>query len=65
MSTHVATSGPRPLPFYPTAEDPRTRRSGIRVTVFHEQIGSEDAHRDHEQGWLGCLDGLDRYATSW
>ncbi len=32
------------------------------VVVLHERIASDDARRGHEQGWTGCLDGLEAYA---
>ena len=32
------------------------------VTVTHERIASEAVREMHEQGWLGCLGGLARYA---
>ena len=31
---------------------------GTEVTITHERIGSQQAQRSHEAGWLGCLDGL-------
>jgi uncharacterized protein YndB with AHSA1/START domain len=29
------------------------------VLVVHERIGTSAARDQHEQGWLGCLDGLE------
>jgi len=34
------------------------------VIVEHERIADESARRGHEAGWVGCLEGLDRYATA-
>ncbi len=31
------------------------------VIVVHEQIPNEAVRQSHEQGWGGCLDGLERY----
>jgi uncharacterized protein YndB with AHSA1/START domain len=31
---------------------------GTRVSITHERIASVAARDEHEQGWLGCLDGL-------
>lgn len=36
-----------------------TRAGGTEVIVVHERVESEDVRREHENGWLGCLDGLD------
>jgi uncharacterized protein YndB with AHSA1/START domain len=34
------------------------------VVVIHERIASRAARDQHEQGWLGCLDGLEaNFAT--
>jgi uncharacterized protein YndB with AHSA1/START domain len=30
------------------------------VIIVHERIESEEVRADHEQGWNGCLDGLQR-----
>lgn len=30
------------------------------VIVVHERIESEEVRVDHEKGWIGCLDGLER-----
>ncbi|HEY1690810.1 MAG TPA: SRPBCC domain-containing protein [Polyangiaceae bacterium] len=32
------------------------------VIVVHEEIPSEGVRDSHEQGWNGCLDGLERHA---
>jgi uncharacterized protein YndB with AHSA1/START domain len=40
------------------------RGESTEVTVTHERIGSPATRNLHEQGWLGCLDGLARYAAS-
>jgi uncharacterized protein YndB with AHSA1/START domain len=32
------------------------------VVVTHERIPDEAARTSHERGWIGCLDGLARYA---
>jgi len=34
------------------------------VVIHHERIGSEAVRDDHEQGWRGCLDGLERWASA-
>jgi uncharacterized protein YndB with AHSA1/START domain len=34
------------------------------VIVIHEQIPSEPVRESHQGGWLGCLDGLERYFVS-
>ncbi len=33
------------------------------VVVHHQRIHTPAARDGHEQGWLGCLDGLVRWAT--
>lgn len=33
------------------------------VIVVHERISDDDARRSHEQGWEGCLAGLERYMS--
>jgi uncharacterized protein YndB with AHSA1/START domain len=40
------------------------RGVSTEVIVTHERIPDEAARTGHEQGWLGCLDGLARYAES-
>jgi uncharacterized protein YndB with AHSA1/START domain len=40
------------------------RGESTEVTVTHERIASPATRNLHEQGWLGCLDGLARYAAS-
>ncbi|MGH6980875.1 MAG: SRPBCC domain-containing protein, partial [Stellaceae bacterium] len=34
------------------------RGAATEVVVTHERIADEAARNTHEQGWLGCLDGL-------
>jgi len=34
------------------------------VVVLHERIPTEDARRQHEAGWHGCLGGLAEYVTA-
>jgi uncharacterized protein YndB with AHSA1/START domain len=34
------------------------------VVVVHDGIRDEATKRTHEQGWLGCLDGLEGYAVT-
>jgi uncharacterized protein YndB with AHSA1/START domain len=31
------------------------------VIVVHERIATEAVRRSHEGGWVGCLEGLERY----
>jgi uncharacterized protein YndB with AHSA1/START domain len=33
------------------------------VIVTHERIPTVEARNMHEQGWVGCLDGLSNYVT--
>ena len=33
---------------------------GTEVVIVHERIDSEPTRVDHEKGWNGCLDGLER-----
>lgn len=42
--------------------EPRGDRT--EVIVLHEQIPDDAVKKTHEQGWNGCLDGLERYAES-
>lgn len=35
---------------------------GTLLTVVHSRIASQVLRDSHRQGWIGCLDGLDRYA---
>ncbi len=37
------------------------RVDATEVIVIHEQIPSELVRKSHEQGWQGCLDGLERH----
>ena len=34
------------------------------VIVEHERIASEELRRDHETGWVGCLEGLAAFVES-
>jgi uncharacterized protein YndB with AHSA1/START domain len=36
--------------------------AATEVVVTHERIPDEAARTGHERGWIGCLDGLVRYA---
>jgi uncharacterized protein YndB with AHSA1/START domain len=38
------------------------RGGATEVIVVHEQIPDELLRDSHEAGWIGCLDGLERYA---
>jgi uncharacterized protein YndB with AHSA1/START domain len=40
------------------------RGESSEVTVTHERIANAATRNLHEQGWLGCLDGLAQYASS-
>jgi uncharacterized protein YndB with AHSA1/START domain len=35
--------------------------AGTEVVIVHEQIPNEAVRVTHEQGWNGCLDGLERW----
>jgi len=37
------------------------RADATEVIVVHERIATPAMRAGHEQGWLGCLDGLGRY----
>lgn len=37
------------------------RGEQTEVIIVHEQIGSEAVRTNHELGWQGCLDGLQRF----
>ena len=37
---------------------------GTEVIVVHERIADEATRDDHEKGWAGCLDGLERHFLS-
>jgi uncharacterized protein YndB with AHSA1/START domain len=39
------------------------RGANTEVTVTHERIPSVPVRDVHEQGWLGCLDGLAKYLS--
>ena len=34
------------------------------VIVVHERIANEATRKNHEQGWLGCLDGLNKFVET-
>ena len=34
------------------------------VIVTHERIASRELRQQHEEGWIGCLEGLARYSES-
>ena len=36
---------------------------GTEVVVHHEQIADPAVARSHEQGWLGCFDGLAEFVA--
>jgi uncharacterized protein YndB with AHSA1/START domain len=36
-----------------------TRDEGTEVVIVHERVDSEEVRKDHERGWIGCLDGLE------
>jgi len=36
--------------------------TSTEVVIHHERIESEERRDDHERGWQGCLDGLERWA---
>jgi uncharacterized protein YndB with AHSA1/START domain len=40
------------------------RGEATEVIVLHENVPSEAARRSHEQGWAGCLDGLETFAET-
>jgi glutathione S-transferase len=37
------------------------RGEGTEVIVVHEDIPTEPVRESHENGWRGCLDGLERH----
>jgi uncharacterized protein YndB with AHSA1/START domain len=37
------------------------RGEGTEVVVVHEDIPSEPVRESHDNGWRGCLDGLERH----
>jgi uncharacterized protein YndB with AHSA1/START domain len=41
-----------------------TRGESTEVIVVHERIADQATRAGHEQGWLGCLDGLVRFLES-
>jgi uncharacterized protein YndB with AHSA1/START domain len=40
------------------------RGEATEVIVIHEQIPDDRMRDSHEDGWNGCLDGLERYFTA-
>ncbi len=40
------------------------RDGATDVIVTHERVRDDAARRGHEQGWIGCLDGLAAYLRS-
>ena len=38
-----------------------TRDDATEVIIIHERIATAPMRDGHEQGWNGCLDGLERY----
>lgn len=44
--------------------DFEVRGAATEVIVTHERIADAAARAGHEHGWMGCLDGLARYAES-
>ena len=38
--------------------------TGARVTIVHDRIHSVATKDDHERGWIGCIDGLERWLLS-
>jgi uncharacterized protein YndB with AHSA1/START domain len=41
-----------------------TQGENTEVIVTHERIASEEVRDMHQQGWVGCLAGLERFAES-
>jgi uncharacterized protein YndB with AHSA1/START domain len=39
------------------------RGTATEVIIEHENIPDEETRKDHEKGWIGCLDGLERVFT--
>jgi uncharacterized protein YndB with AHSA1/START domain len=37
------------------------REGATEVTIVHERIPNGTSRDQHQQGWFGCLDGLERY----
>lgn len=37
---------------------------GTEVSVTHERVGSKALRDQHEQGWIGCLNGLERHLST-
>jgi uncharacterized protein YndB with AHSA1/START domain len=40
------------------------RDGATEVIVMHERIPDADRRKQHEQGWIGCLDGLAEYVAT-
>lgn len=38
----------------------RTSESGTELTLIHERFPNQEATEKHLQGWIGCLDRLER-----
>ena len=34
------------------------------IIIVHERIASDTIRQSHDEGWRGCLDGLDAYLRS-
>jgi glutathione S-transferase len=54
MDGRTAESSLVTVSFEPRGDD-------TEVVVVHEDIPSEPVRESHEQGWRGCLDGLERH----
>lgn len=55
--------GPQTLPPERVTVKFERQGSATEVIVVHERITSKAARDTHEQGWVGCLDGLQRLLT--
>jgi glutathione S-transferase len=69
FSWRVGPSGAAPPPSMQRAMQRVTVRfdaaaGGTDVVVRHERIPDAATRADHEQGWVGCLLGLDRLAAA-
>lgn len=42
----------------------RPHNNGTEILVCHRRIPNETLRENHEYGWLGCLDGLQKYLAS-
>jgi uncharacterized protein YndB with AHSA1/START domain len=38
--------------------------AGTEVIVVHERIPTQETRADHEQGWNGCLEGLENFFSA-